>query len=67
MKKYWLPIPIPYNLKGTQKLDKYIKELLSNNKKLSILNQEKALKGAQEKVVPILGPLTRPWSTYHGS
>ena len=35
MKKYW---PIPYNLKGTQKLDKYIKELLSNNKKLSILN-----------------------------
>ena len=36
--------PIPYNVKGIQKLDEYIKELLSNNKKLSTLNQEKALK-----------------------
>ena len=33
--------PIPHNVKETQKLDEYIKELLSNNKKLSTLNQEK--------------------------
>ena len=54
--------PIPYNVKGTQKLDEYIKELLSDSKKLSTLNQEKALKGTQEKVASILGPLTRLWS-----
>ena len=47
--------PIPYNVKGIQKLDEYIKEKLR-------LNQEKALKGTQEKVASILGPLTRFWS-----
>ena len=54
--------PIPFNVKGSQKLDEYIKEILSDNKKLSALNQEKALKGIQEKVASILGPLTRLWS-----
>ena len=54
--------PIPYNVKWIQKLDEYINQLLSNNKKLSTLNQEKALKGTQEKVASILGPLTRFWS-----
>ena len=44
------------------KLDEYIKELLSDSKKLSTLNQEKALKGIQDKVALILGPLTRLWS-----
>ena len=44
------------------KLDEYIKELLSDSKKLSTLNQEKALKGTQDKVALILGPLTRLWS-----
>lgn len=42
--------PIPHNVKETQKLDEYIKERLSVNKKLSKLNQEKTLKGTQEKV-----------------
>ena len=44
------------------KLDEYIKKLLSDSKKLSTLNQEKALKGTQDKVALILGPLTRLWS-----
>ena len=39
-----------------------MKELLSDNKKLSTLNQEKTLKGTQEKVVSILGSLTRLWN-----
>ena len=39
---------IPHNVKGTQNFDEYVKELLSDNKKLSILNQEKILKGTQE-------------------
>ena len=30
--------PIPHMAKGTRKLDEYIKELLSNNKKRSTLN-----------------------------
>ena len=54
--------PIPHNVKGIQKLDECIKELLSNNKKLSTLNQEKTLKGTQEKAASILGPLTRLWN-----
>ena len=39
-----------------------MKELLSENKKLTKLNQEKSLKGTREKVVSILGSLTRLWS-----
>ena len=39
---------ISHNVKGTQNFDEYVKELLSDNKKLSILNQEKILKGTQE-------------------
>ena len=53
---------IPQNVKVTQKLDKYIKKLLSDNKKLSALNKEKTLKGTQEKVASILGPLARLWN-----
>ena len=49
-------------MKGTQKLDEYIKELLSDNKNLSTLNQEKTLEGTQEKVASILDPLTRFWN-----
>ena len=49
-------------MKRTQKLDEYIKQLLSDNKKLSTLNQEKTLKGTQEKVALILGPLNRRWN-----
>ena len=54
--------PILQIVKVTQKLDKYVKELLSDNNKISTLNQEKTLKEAQEKVVSILGPLTRLWN-----
>ena len=50
--------PILHNVKRIQKLDEYIKELSPNYKKLSILNQEKRLKGTQEKVPSIIGPLT---------
>ena len=54
--------PIPNNVEGTQKLDKYVKELLSENKKLTTLNKEKTLKGTQGKVAPILDALTKLWS-----
>ena len=54
------PNPIPRNVKRIQTLDEYIKELLSDNKKLSTLNlKKKTLKGTQEKVASISGPLTR--------
>ena len=49
-------------MKGTQNSDEYIKELLSNNRRLSTLNQEKQLKGTQEKIASILGPLIRLWN-----
>ena len=53
---------IPHHVKWTQKLDEYIRELLSDSKKLSTLNQEKTLEGTQEKVASILGLLTRLWN-----
>ena len=49
-------------MKETQKLDGRIREHLSDNKKLPNLNQEKTLKGTQEIVASILGPLTRLWN-----
>ena len=62
--------PISQNMKGAQKLDEYIKNLLFDNKKLSTLNlKEKKInemKGTQEKVTTILGPLTRLWNIMGG-
>ena len=62
--------PISQNMKGAQKLDEYIKNLLFDNKKLSTLNlkkkKKKKMKGTQEKVTSILGPLTRLWNIMGG-
>ena len=49
----------PKNLKQTQKLDEYIKEHVSEKKKLTTLNQETTLKETQEEMASILGSLTR--------
>ena len=58
--------PISQNMKRAQKLNEYIKNLFFDNKKLSTLNLKKnkkqKLKGTQEKVTSILGPLTRLWN-----
>ena len=54
--------PVPSKIKDRQKLDKYIKELLVENKKNNTLNQEKVLKGIQDQVVTILAPLSKLWS-----
>lgn len=51
--------PFPKNLKRTQKLDEYIKEHVSEKKKLTTLNKETTLKETQEEVASILGSLTR--------
>ena len=51
------------NIKDSQKLDKYIKELLIENKKNNTLNQEKVLKGIQDQVGTTLAPLSKLWST----
>lgn len=52
--------PFPKNLKRTQKLDEYIKEHVSEKKKLTTLNKKKTtLKETQEEVASILGSLTR--------
>ena len=56
----------PENIENEpQKLDEYIKELLSDNKKLSTLNQEKTLKGTQESSINFR-PLDQTLE-YHGS
>ena len=55
--------PLPNNIKGSQKLDEYIRESLTENKKNNTLNQEKVLKGIQDQVVTILAPLSKLWST----
>ena len=51
--------PFPKNLKRTQKLDEYIKEHVSEKKKLTTLNKKTTLKETQEEVASILGSLTR--------
>ena len=49
--------PVSSNIKDSQKLDEYIKELLiKNKKKKNTLNQEKFLEGIQDQVVTILAP-----------
>ena len=55
--------PVPSNIKNSQNLDEYIKELLVENKKNNTLNQEKVLNGIQDQVVTILAPLSKLWST----
>ena len=55
--------PVPSNVKDSQKLDEYIKELLVENKKNNTLNQENVLKGIQDKVVIILAPSSKLQST----
>ena len=62
MKKKLSATPVPSNIKDSQKLDKYIKELIEN-KKNNTLNQEKVLKGIQDQVGTTLAPLSKLWST----
>ena len=63
-RKYFLSVtPVPSNIKNSQNLDEYIKELLVENKKNNTLNQEKVLNGIQDQVVTILAPLSKLWST----
>ena len=56
VKQYWRSIRFHIKLDDSKKLDEYIKELLSDNKKLSTLNQEKTLKGTQGKLASFLSP-----------
>ena len=53
--------PVPANVKEPQVLDNYIKELLTENKRTLTSTHEKSLKAWQEKVLHILGPLSRLW------
>ena len=54
---------MPSNIKDSQKLDKYIKESLIENKKNNTVNQEKVLEVIQDQVVNILAPLSKLWTT----
>ena len=53
--------PVPANVKEHQVLDNYIKELLTENKPTLTSTHEKSLKAVQEKVLHILGTLSRHW------
>ena len=53
--------PIPRNVKACQRLDEYIKELLLENKESSTLYHEKMFQEIQEKIVPVMAPLTTFW------
>ena len=53
--------PVPANVKEPQVLGNYIKELLTENKRTLSSTHEKSLKAVQEKVLHILGPLSRLW------
>jgi len=54
--------PVPDNIKKVPELDSYIKSLLATNNKTLTLKHEKALKNIQERIMNILGPLTKVWT-----
>lgn len=56
-----LASPRPYDFKGTLVLDGYIKEILLENRNLTV-NQEHALRIIQDRIVPVFGPLLQLWS-----
>ena len=53
--------PVRANVRKAQVLDNYIKELLTENKLALKSTHEKSFKAVQEKVLHILGPLSRVW------
>jgi len=53
--------PVPTNIKNASDLDSYIKELLVENRKTLTLHLEKVLMSTQEKIMDILGPLSKLW------
>jgi len=53
--------PVPKNVRKTQEIDIFIKDVLVENNKNSTLHVDRLLKATQEKVLQILGPLTRLW------
>lgn len=53
--------PIPSNVRQPQVLDNYIRELLVEHKRTLTSTHEKSLKAVQEKILHILGPLSRLW------
>ena len=50
---------VPANVKELQVLQNYIKEILTENKRILTSTHEKSLKEVQEKVLHILGTLSR--------
>ena len=50
---------VPANVKELQVLQNYIKEILTENKWILTSTHEKSLKEVQEKVLHILGTLSR--------
>ena len=52
-------ISVPANVKEPQVLQNYIKEILTENKRILTSTHEKSLKEVQEKVLHILGTLSR--------
>ena len=54
-------ISVPANVKEPQVLQNYIKEILTENKRILTSTHEKSLKEVQEKVLHILGTLSRLW------
>jgi len=48
-------------VRKTQEIDIFINDVLVENNKNSTLHVDRLLKATQEKVLQILGPLTRLW------
>ena len=53
--------PAPSNLRVVPELDGYIRTILSNNNKAITLSNDKTLKGIQEKIQYLFGPLLKIW------
>ena len=56
--------PVPRNIKSSQKLEEYRKDLLLESQGNGTPNQEKILKFLQEKLATILAPLSKILECY---
>ena len=53
--------PVPSNIGGPKKLDEFFRELLDEQKKKTELFWDSSLEKIQQKIVNVLGPLSKVW------
>ena len=56
--------PVPENIPTPANLDGYIKQLLEERRKMSVISEDKNVAKIQQKITDVLGPLSRVWLVF---